>query len=356
MRGQRRTLTQVADEAGVSPMTVSNAFNRPDQLSRGVREHVMDTARRLGYAGPDPVARGLRSGRAGAIGVIYDTRLSYALRDPAAAAFLGGICERAESDRLGLLLVPGTVPEQRDADPVRAAMVDGFIIYSVADGDPLLAAVRDRGLPAVVVDQPRLPGLPFVGVDDRAAAAAAATHVLALGHRRLAVLAFALAPDGRSGIADAARQASAAYGVTRARLAGYAAGVTAAGLRWADVPVYECPGSSRALGRAGADALLASSSPPTALLATSDELAIGALAAAHARGLHVPGELSFFGFDDTPAAADAHPPLTTIHQDHEDKGRRACGQLLDRLRGARASDNPLQAHRLVVRATTARPG
>jgi DNA-binding LacI/PurR family transcriptional regulator len=336
-------------------MTVSNAFNRPDQLSPGVREHVLDAARRLGYPGPDPVARGLRSGRAGAIGVIYDTRLSYALRDPAAAAFLGGICERAESDRLGLLLVPGTVPAQRDADPVRAAMVDGFIIYSVADDDPLLAAVLGRGLPAVVVDQPRVPGLPFVGVDDRAAAAAAATHALALGHRRLAVLTFALAPDGRSGSADSARQASAAYAVTRARLAGYAEAVAAAGLRWADVPVQECPGSSRALGRAGADALLASSPPPTALLATSDELAIGALAAARARRLDVPGGLSVIGFDDTPAAADAHPALTTIHQDHEDKGRRACGQLLARLHGTRASDNPLQAHRLVVRATTAPP-
>jgi DNA-binding LacI/PurR family transcriptional regulator len=353
MRGRRRTLTQVAEEAGVSPMTVSNAFNRPDQLSGGVRAHVLETARRLGYAGPDPVARGLRSGRVGAIGVIYDTRLSYALRDPAAAGFLGGICERAESDQLGLLLVPGTVPGQRDADPVRAAMVDGFIIYSVADGDPLFAAVLDRGLPAVVVDQPRFPGLPFVGVDDRAAVAAAATHALELRHRRLAVLTFALAPDGRSGIADAARQASAAYAVTRARLAGYAQAVAAAGLRWADVPVYECPGSSRALGRAGADALLAASPPPTAILATSDELAIGALAAAHARRLDVPGELSVIGFDDTPAAADAHPPLTTIHQDHEDKGRRACGQLLDRLGGAPASDSSLVAHRLVVRATAA---
>jgi DNA-binding LacI/PurR family transcriptional regulator len=353
MRAQRPTLRQVATEAGVSPMTVSNAFNRPDQLSGALRERVLETARRLGYAGPDPVARGLRSGRAGAIGVIYDTRLSYALSDPAAAAFLGGICESAESDRLGLLLVPATAPERRDVNPVRAAMVDGFIIYSVADGDPLLGAVLDRGLPVVVVDQPRLTDLPFVGVHDRAAAAAAATHVLGLGHRRLAILTFALAPDGRSGIAHPARQASAAYAVTRARLAGYANAVSTAGLHWAEVPVYECAGSSRALGRAGADALLASLPAPTAILATSDELAIGALDAARARGLDVPGQLSVIGFDNTVAAADAHPPLTTMHQDHEEKGRRACRQLLDRLRGMPANGTQIVAHRLVVRASAA---
>jgi DNA-binding LacI/PurR family transcriptional regulator len=342
----------VAKEAGVSAMTVSNAFNRPDQLSIAVRERVLKTARRVGYAGPDPVARGLRSGRAGAIGVISDTPLSYALRDPAAAAFLAGVCGGAESERLGLLVVAGTAPEQRDVDPVRAAMVDGFIVYSVADGDPLVAAVVDRRLPAVVVDQPRLPGLPFVGIDDRAAAAGAANHLLALGHRRVSVLTFALAPDGRNGIAGAARQAAAAYRVTRERLAGYADAMTAAGLSWADVPVHECVGSSRRLGRAGAEALLARSPRPTALLATSDELAAGALDAAHARRLDVPAELSVVGFDDTHAAVTTRPPLTTIRQDHEDKGREACALLLDRLGGTRPSDTRILPHRLVVRAST----
>ena len=200
-------------------------------------------------------ARFLRSGRAGAIGVIYDTQLTYALRDPAASAFLSGVGEPAEDDRLGLLLVPGTKPEQRDTTPVRAAIVDGFLIYSVAAGDPLLAAVLDRGLPTVIVDQPSLPDVPFVGIDDRAAAAAAAGHALALGHRRLAVLSFGLSPDADSGFADATRQASAAYPVTRARLAGYADAAAAVGLDWADVPVYECRGSSRTLGAAGASEL-----------------------------------------------------------------------------------------------------
>jgi DNA-binding LacI/PurR family transcriptional regulator len=347
----------VAAEAGVSPMTVSNAFNHPEQLAPSTRERVMEAARLLEYAGPDPTARGLRSGRAGAIGVVYDTRLTYALRDPAASAFLSGVGEPTEDDRLGLLLVPGTAPEHRDATPVRAAIVDGFLIYSVAASDPLLAAVLDRGLPTVIVDQPQIPDVPFVGIDDRAAAAVAADHALTLGHRRLAVLSFALAPDGQSGIADAARQASATYPVTRARLAGYADAAAGAGLRWADIPVYECPGSSRTLGAAGAAALLKSSPHPTALLATSDELALGALDAAQNRTLPVPGELSVIGFDDTSAApAGAHAPLTTVHQDHDEKGRRACALLLERTRGSKQTNAKLLLpHRLVARATTGPP-
>src|ERR687895_1245056 len=87
--GRRATLKEVAEELGVAPSTVSNAYNRPDQLSAALRERVLEAARRLGYPGPDPLARGLRRGRAGAIGLVYDSRLSYAVRDPAAVAFLG---------------------------------------------------------------------------------------------------------------------------------------------------------------------------------------------------------------------------------------------------------------------------
>ena len=77
-------MKDVAAEVGVSPATVSNAYNRPEQLSGALRVKIMEAARRLGYAGPDPTARGLRRGRVGAIGVLYADRLSYAFADPAA--------------------------------------------------------------------------------------------------------------------------------------------------------------------------------------------------------------------------------------------------------------------------------
>jgi DNA-binding LacI/PurR family transcriptional regulator len=359
----------------VSTMTVSNAYNRPDQLSAALRERVLETARRLGYPGPDPLARGLRRGRAGALGLVYDSPLSYAVRDSAAVAFLGGVSEVAEAARVGLLLVPGTAPEQRDAAAVGAAVVDGLIVYSVAAGDALVSAALERNRPTVIVDQPRARGVPFVGIDDRAAAREAAEHLTGLGHRRFAAIAFALSPDAAKGPASPARRRGARYPVTRARLAGYADALGAAGLSWPQTPVYECPGSSVELGREAALAVLggpgrsvalpgAAQRPtgplddrrrPTALLATSDELALGAVQAARELGLAVPEDLSVVGFDDVPAAHTADPPLTTIHQDHEEKGRLAGEMLLAALRGGATRRVRRVAHRLVVRGSTGPP-
>ncbi|HEX6021262.1 MAG TPA: LacI family DNA-binding transcriptional regulator, partial [Solirubrobacter sp.] len=102
----RVTLKHIAEELGVSQMTVSNAFNRPDQLSAELRERILKRAREMGYLGPDPLARGLRRGQAGAIGVVSDTPLSYAFEDPAASSVMAGLCSVTEERGLGLVLVP----------------------------------------------------------------------------------------------------------------------------------------------------------------------------------------------------------------------------------------------------------
>ena len=91
------TLLDVARAAKVSRTTASNAFNRPDQLSAALRTKVLEVARALGYAGPDPAARTLRRGRSGVVGVLLSERLSYAFTDPYAVAFLRGLAEIAET-------------------------------------------------------------------------------------------------------------------------------------------------------------------------------------------------------------------------------------------------------------------
>jgi DNA-binding LacI/PurR family transcriptional regulator len=344
----RITLKRIAEDVGVSAMTVSNAFNRPDQLSSALRERILERARKLGYAGPDPLGRGLRRGRAGAIGVVSDTGLSYAFDDPAASAVIAGVCASAEEEGLGLLIVPPGGPA-----PLSSAVIDGVVVYSVAQDDPLLDLALGRRLPAVVIDQPAGTGLPTVGIADEEAAHAAARHLTDLGHRRFAVVSFALSPDGRTGRADLERRREALYAVSRARLAGYAAALGKAGVDWADVPVLECGGSLRGAGRRAADDLLDSDRPPTAILATSDVLALGVLDSAAAHGLRMPDDLSVVGFDDVPAAADAH--LTTISQDHHAKGRVAGELLLAALRDEPGAAPQLLPHELVVRGSTAPP-
>ncbi len=352
-RPRRPTLKDVAGAVGVTVATVSNAYNRPDQLSSALRERVLETARQLGYPGPDPVARGLRRGRAGAIGVLYADRLSYAFRDPVAVVFLSGIAAAAEAAALGLLLVPGSPRAARDLEAPGRAAVDGFVIYSMAHDDPLLAAALDRRLPIVTVDMPAVSGAPSVAIDDVAGARMAAEHLIGLGHRRFGVLSLELTPSVRSGWADRSRQAAASYPVSRARLRGYTEALVAAGLSWATVPVYECAENSLAEGRVGAERLLASPARPTGLLAMSDMLALGALDAARGLEIAVPGDLSVVGSDDIPEGLWATPPLTTVHEPHLDKGIRAGQLLVALLAGEEHHDVVTLPMYLVVRASTA---
>ncbi len=346
-RPARPTLAQIAAELGVSVMSVSNAYNRPDQLSAALRERILQKARELGYPGPDPLARGLRHGRAGALGVLYDTWPSYVFGSPGAVGFLQGLSDATGRAFMGLLLVPTPWPAQ--GNPLDAALADGFVVYSVSDTDPQVPMARARR-PVVIVDQPRLEGVAFVGIDDERAAAAAAGHLLELGHRHIGILSFALARDGVEGPAGLERQQSATYAVTRARLSGYRTALTAAGLAWDEVEVYECHFLRRA--DQAVRHLLGRRPRPTALLATSDGLALAALRTAAQDGLRAPDHLSVVGFDDTPRAHTATPSLTTVRQPHVQKGKRAGELLLGALRGEATPPPEWLPTELIVRDST----
>ena len=355
--GRRVTLARIAEELDVSAMTVSNAYNHPDRVSEALRERIFETAGRLGYHGPDPVGRSLRRQRTDVVGVLYSNPLSYAFDDPAAVSFLSGLSSVTEGADLGLLLVPagGYVSAERYPRAAAQAAVDGFVIYSMSEREQLLAAALDRRLPAVIVDQPFKEGVPFVGIDDEAAARTAAEHLLSLGHQRFAVVSFALSPDVRDGIASPERQQHAAFRVSRLRLRGYRAALEESGLPWSEVPVYECPGSSREYGWRAAEALLSSEHTPTSILALSDQLALGVVAWATERSLSVPEDLSVVGFDDIPAAASADPPLTTVRQDHAEKGLLAGRMLVSQLRNEVGPGAGTLQTDLVIRGSTSPP-
>lgn len=332
------TLLTLARDLGVSRATVSNAYNHPDQLSPALRARILRRAAELGFAGPDPLARGLRRGRVGAVGVLVDEGLSYAFSDPATVLFLDGLARELQTDGVGLLLHAG-VNGQLNLDPIRNAAVDAWVIQSLPDGHPAVDAVRARRQPVVVLDQPALADVPLVGIDDAKGAASAVRHVVKLGHRRLAVISMPLQADGRHGLADASRQQSATYRVMRERLAGAAAAAGAAGIDWASVPVFECAANDPEAGTLGARELLATGRMPTAILAFSDQLALGALSAAREAGIAVPAALSVVGFDDSPAARSAVPSLSTVAQPLLDRGR-AVGVLVRALLGGQSVITP----------------
>jgi DNA-binding LacI/PurR family transcriptional regulator len=220
-------------------------------------------------------------------------------------------------------------------------------VYSATRNDPRVDAALARRLPVVTVDQPRDAPTPFVGIDDRGAARRAAEHLRELGHERVAVLSFVTALD---------REGKLVLDLSTERLAGYK---EALGSAWDESAVRTCRPNAVEPARRATLELLRASSPPTAILAMSDVLAIGALQAAAELGIAVPEDLSLVGFDDSPAAGLATPPLTTIAQPHEEKGRLAAEWLLEAIEGGAVSQSPrreaILPTELVIRESTGPP-
>ncbi|UXA13017.1 LacI family DNA-binding transcriptional regulator [Mycobacterium sp. SMC-8] len=330
---RRATLASLAAELKVSRTTVSNAYNRPDQLSAELRERVLSTAKRLGYPGPDPVARSLRTRKAGAVGLVITEPLNYSFSDPAALDFVAGLAESCEAVGQGLLLV-AVGPNRSVAEgsaAVLAAGVDGFAVYSASDDDPYLPAVLERHLPVVVVDQPRdVPGASHVGIDDRAAMRRLAEHVIELGHREIGLLTMRLGRDWPRGgpgpvLADPERLRSPHFHVQGERIRGLCDAMSAAGLDPESLTVVESYEHLPTSGGSAADVALAANPRITALMCTADVLALSAMDHLRARGVYVPGQMTVTGFDGVPEAR--RRGLTTVLQPSIEKGRRA-GELL----------------------------
>jgi DNA-binding LacI/PurR family transcriptional regulator len=340
-------MRQVAAAAGVSPMTVSYAYSRPERVSAAARASVRAAADRLGYPGPHPGARSLRRGRAGSVGVVLGERLTYAFDDPQAARFLAGVAEICAVDGVGLTLVP-IAGADSDVQRVADAVVDGFIVWTTSEDDPVLGAVEARGLPAVVHAGPRRPGLPLVGIDDRAAAAAIGAVVFA-GARRPAVLSFPLDRGRARQLVTGPATEAVTFPVTRRRWQGFHDAWRQGGGASAELRVAVCPVNSAAEGEAFAAELFRAAEPPDAIAAMSDELALGALRAAARAGLSVPGTVAISGWDDSDAAGPAG--LTTLAQSLRDQGSR-CARLVLGHREPPGQDQP---HWEVTRRSTTRP-
>jgi DNA-binding LacI/PurR family transcriptional regulator len=320
----RGTLRDVAQLVGVSHTTVSNAFSRPDQLSLELRAKIMDAARSVNYPGPNPAARMLTRGFANTIAIVYADPLYHAFEDPATSAFVGGVAEGCDKRGLGLLLLQGGGASLRT---VQSAAVDGLIIYSMSKEGEAIRMIADRGLPMVVVDQPLIPKVPFVGIDDRKAARACAQHLKDLGHQNFGIVTFQLGTDGHNGRIERKRLKGICFEIPKRRIEGYLEVIEENG-EGSSFMIWECSRSNEESGRTAGENILRSQPRPTAILATSDRLAIGVIEAARHHQLRVPEDLAVVGFDDIPAAKLITPALTTVHQPMADKGRLAVASLL----------------------------
>lgn len=321
---RRVTLAQVAERAGVSTMTASYTFSRPERVSAASREKVLAAAKALGYAGPDPSARSLRRGQAGALGVVLGEHLTYAFDDPQATTFLAGVAEVCAEHGQAMTILP-VVDATADAARISAAAVDGYVLWTTEDGAPVIEAAIATGRPVVVHGGPATAGARVVGVDNRAAARAIGRLVFD-GARAPAVLSFPFTGARESAVVAGPEPHDVTFPVTRERLLGFGDAAGDVGVDWADVLVAVCSTNDAREAQAIAAELVARDRRPDALATMSDELASGALRALDAAGLQVPREVAVTGWDD--AEISRTLGITTVAQSMREQGAACAYQAL----------------------------
>jgi DNA-binding LacI/PurR family transcriptional regulator len=328
------TIKQVAEMAGVSTATVSYVVNRTGVVTEATRLRVMHAVQELGYQ-PSHAARSMR-GRSQTIGLILPAHTDR-LADPAYADLLVGLVGAAARHSYYLLFAPAEADQpELSVQLAQTGRVDGVVLLDMRVDDERAQALAAAGVPHVCAGPAPL-GSSYVAIDGYAGAEHAVNHLVGLGHTRIGFI-----------------QLPSELAESEPRYQGYAAALEAAGLEVDPQLIVEA-GLREEDGYQAMQELLELPEPPTAVLASSDDLAFGALHALHDAGIVVGEAVSLVGFDDLPLAAHTQPPLTTLRQP-----RRALGEQLAELLHTAIIDReaPPQAitlaPRLVVRKSSGR--
>jgi LacI family transcriptional regulator len=337
------TLKDIAKKSGYSVTTVSRALAGYTDVNEDTRRHIATIADTLGYQ-PNLLARQLRSQRTQTLGLIIPSADNSISNEFFSQLLLGigDAASRAGYDLLVSAHVPGEPEMAAYRRIVGGNRVDGMILARTRQNDERIAYLQSLDHPFVVNGR-GAPGersdFPFIDVDSQTGIALAVAHLVELGHTHIGLI---LPPPEMA--------------FTGFRHLGYRDSLSAAGLPYrAD---YVTQGDlQRSGGFAQANTLLDAHPELTAIVASNDLMALGAISAVQARGLQVGVDISVTGFDGIPAAEYSHPPLTTLHQPIYEIGRRLVALLNHLILGSTpeaAQTQSLLSSTLIVRASTGR--
>lgn len=327
------TIIDVAERAGVSKSVVSRVMRGERSVSPSSRAAVSAAAEQLGYRA-NAVARSLVQRRTYNVGVMVSD-----LHNIFFAEVLDGLYAAAAARGYRALITTGNrdpEAERRAVEQLLELRADGVVLAGARLAADVIAGFA-RSVPiALVGSELRLRDVDVVVDDDFRGARIAVEHLVAIGHRDIALI------DGGQGAGAAQRRAGYESAMARANLAPFAR--------------VEPGDFTEEGGYEAARRLIRRAKRPTAIFASNDQSAVGALNAIEEADLDVPGDISLMGYDNTALAALRHISLTTIHQPRRQIGEMAMSAVLRRIEhpGARAQRHVL-APRLVLRATTAKP-
>lgn len=330
------TIKQVAARAGVSTATVSYVLNGTGSVTEATRRRVLAAIADLDYQ-PSHAARSMR-GRSHTLGLALPAQPGR-LADPALSEVLAGLSDAAAARGYSLLLATDD-SERSEAELclglLRTGRVDGVVLLDLQVDDERAQALCAAALPHVCAGRPP-DGCdsPYVAVDSEGGARQAVRHLLGLGHRAIGLI-----------------QLPSELAESEPRYLGYAAALAEAGLE-ADPELVVEAGRDENDGYQAMQELLGRPERPTAVLASSDELAFGAMHALYDAGLEIGRDVSLVGFDDVPLAAHTHPALTTLHQPRRALGEQLATLLIDTVVGRpRPAPSVILGMRLIIRSSS----
>ena len=334
--GEKPKLNDVAKKAGVSPATVSRVLNNPQIVRPAVQQKVRKAIVALGFT-PDAAARALKSRKSRTVGAVVPT-LGVAIF----ADGIGALQGRLRDHGYTLLIANSEYDRDKELQEICVLLdrgVDGVVLVGDRFADDVDRLVRRHNIPLLttyIYQSER--GIPAVGINNSQALRELAEHLIGLGHREFGIVTDAAKPNDR----------------TRARLDGVMEALSANGMELGADRIVEVS-YSISNGRAALRRLISVCPEVTAIMCTSDALAIGVLAECKTLGISVPRNLSVTGCDDIEMAAHTNPPLTTVNVPAAEIGRLAADHIAALISGSQVPmSNPLPA-RLVIRGSSAAP-
>lgn len=337
---KKATIFDVASLAEVSIKTVSRVVNDEPNVQEKTRAKVLKAIEKLDYR-PNVAARGLSAKRSYMIGLVYENPREFSyVKD-----VLNGALTACEEAGYTLLLHPMTLPDETLIRDIRRFIdqtrIEALILPApMGDVPEVRKLIDELQIPcALIAPKTRFDDAIMIYSDDVGASFRVTEYVISQGHKRIGFI---------KGHPD--------HGATEKRLEGYRSALKQNGLRYDRTLVR--PGYfDFESGRAATKKLLALDDPPTAIVASNDDMAAGAMFVAHEQGLRIPEDLSVVGFDDTPIAQHIWPPLTTVRQPITGMVSTATRLLIRRLRGEKVAvpDKAFDCE-IVVRSSTGNAG
>ncbi len=313
------TLKSIAKELGVSNATVSNAFNRPDQLSEKRRNEILASCKKLGYSGPNKAAQSLRKGKFNIAALVLPDSVEYMVTDPVASKFVKGVSSVLEKNHVNLLLFSGT------SENINAVsdFVDGFICYGSPRNTELIEQLKTTSKKVVTADFD-IARKASVSIDNEQAAFDIAKLAIHSDHDHIAILGLRLLDSNLTSRVYGAPDFDIHCSIAYQRLNGYKRAIAEAGAKLNTDRVWNIPESSHHFALIAAKEALTSTPRPNVFLCMSDLIALAVLQEINTMGLKIPEDISVVGFDGIDEALRSNPPLTTIHQNSEEKGIKAA--------------------------------